>query len=119
MWIVPHCNVLELWHLDSAAQIDLFDSKTLYLLIISEMEEEDSNDIVMCGCKPCKFQTRRRHRIAQDRVSKYGTEEIRQYNAWIDAELQGQGHIPQPDMTPDIRASSMHHREARRQAMAG
>ena len=57
MWIVPHCNVLELWRLDSAAQIDLFDSKALYLLIILEMEEEDPNDIVMCGCKQCKFQT--------------------------------------------------------------
>ena len=27
--------------------------------------------------------------------------------------------MPQPDMTPDIHASSVHQREARRQAMAG
>ena len=33
------------------AKIDLFDSKALYFLIKSEMEEEDPNDIVMCGCK--------------------------------------------------------------------
>ena len=118
MWIVSHCNVLELWRLDTAAQIDLFDSKTLYLLIISKMEEEDSNDIFMCGCKQCKFQTHRQRRIAKDHVSKYGTEEVGQYTACIDAQLQGQGHIPQPDMTPDIHASSMHHRGARQQAMA-
>ena len=34
------------------------------------------------------------------------------YTALIYAHLQGQGHITRPDMTPDIRASSMYHKEA-------
>ena len=45
------------------------------------MEEEDPNDIVMCGCKRCKFQTRRRRRIAEEHVSKYESEEVGQYTA--------------------------------------
>ena len=83
------------------------------------MEEEVSNDIVLCGCVRCKFETRRRSWIVEDHVSKYGAEDIGQYNASIDAHLQVQGHITQPNMMPNIRASSMHHREARKQAMAG
>ena len=83
------------------------------------MEEEDLNDIVLCGCFLCKFQMRRQCWIAEDHVKKYGTEDTIKYTAWIDAQLQGQGHTTQPDMTPNIRASLVHCREAKPQAMEG
>ena len=74
----------------------------------------------MCACVRCKFQTRRRRRIAEEHVRKYGAEDITQYRAWFDAQVQGQTHASAGlDMTPDPRAASMHHKEARRQAVAG
>lgn len=84
--------------------------------------EEDPNDIVLCGCVHCKFQTRRRHRIAEDHVRRYGVEDFGQYAAWFESQVQGMSiEISQPhlEMTPDPRAASVHHRDARRQAMAG
>ena len=84
------------------------------------MEDDGPNDIVLCACVRCKFQTRRRRRIAEEHVRKYGAEDVTQYRARFDAQVQGPTHAaPVLDMTPDPRAASMHHKEARRQAMAG
>ncbi|MCO5560293.1 hypothetical protein L7F22_013905 [Adiantum nelumboides] len=82
-----------------------------------EVDDEGPNDIVLCACIRCKFQTRRR-RIAEEHVRKYGAEDITQYTAWFEAQVQGQAHA-HLDMTPDPQAASVHHREARQQAMAG
>ena len=82
--------------------------------------EEDPKDIVLCGCVHCKFQTRRRRRIAKDHVRRYGAEDIGRYTTWFESEVQGLNiGEPQLEMTPDPRATSVHHREARRQALGG
>ena len=47
--------------------------------------EEDPNDIVLCGCFCCKFQTRQRRRIAEDHVRRYGVEAFGQYTAWFES----------------------------------
>ena len=51
--------------------------------------EEDPNDIVLCGCVRCKFQTCRHRRIAEDHVRKYGTEDIGQYTTWFESQVRG------------------------------
>ncbi|MCO5571205.1 hypothetical protein L7F22_024940 [Adiantum nelumboides] len=82
-----------------------------------EVDDEGPNDIVLCACIRCKFQTRRRRRIAEEHKQKYGAKDITQYTAWFEAQVQGQAHA-HLDMTPDPRAASVHHKEARQQAMA-
>ena len=74
------------------------------------MEEKGPNDIVLFVCVRCKFQTRPRRRIAEEHVRKYGAEDITQYRAWFDAQVQGQTHAAVLDMTPHPRATSMHQR---------
>ena len=82
--------------------------------------EEDPNDIVLCGCVCCKFQTRQHCCIAADHVKTYGVEVIGQYAIWFESQIQGLNTSePRLEMTPDPRAVSVHHREARRQALGG
>ena len=69
--------------------------------------EEDPNDIVLCGCVHCKFQTRRHRRIAEDHVRRYGAKDFGQYAAWFESQVQGMStEISQPhlEMTPNPRA---------------
>ena len=57
---------------------------------------------------------------AEEHVRKYGAEDITQYRACFDAQVQGQTHAAAGlDMMPDPRAASMHHKEARRQLVVG
>ena len=85
--------------------------------------EEDPNDIILCGCVRCKFQTRRRRRIAEDHVRRYGAEDFDQYATWFESQVEGMStrisQRPHFEMTPDPHAASVHHRDARRQAMEG
>ena len=51
--------------------------------------EEDPNDIVLCGCVHCKFQTRRCRHIAENHIRRYGAKDIRQYTTWFESQVQG------------------------------
>ena len=85
--------------------------------------EENPNDIVLCGCVCCRSQTRQRRRIAEDHVRRYGAEDFDQYATWFESQVEGMStgisQRPHFEMTPDPRAALVHHRDARRQAMAG
>ena len=53
-----------------------------------EMDEEDPNDIVVCPCVHCKFQTPcKQHQIIEEHARSYGIEDIGQYRAWFDAHV--------------------------------
>ena len=76
------------------------------------MEIEDGpEDVILFGCKTCKFQMHRRRRIVESHIIKYGAKDTDKYRRWFQARSEGQEHASL-DITPDVRAASVHHRQA-------